>query len=143
MTDGDLGEPAATFPRRPMRRTRTEVLLRGPMPYRPGGTWRVPEYALPPGVKALPVGEVIGVTDRAGRRGEFLVDAAARDHDARVYQMVLLGEEVDVRNAQMALVALVEHVSATGCEFVLTVHGTATAKLSPLEVEGPAAGPTR
>lgn len=141
MTDSDLHDLDARFSSR-ARRTRTEVVLRGPMPHRPGDSWRVPENALPPGVRTLPVGDVIGVTDGAGRRAEFLVDAAVRDHDARVYQLVLLGEEVDVRDAQTALVALVEHVSATGCEFVLTVHGTVTAKLSPVEVEGPVGDPT-
>lgn len=137
MQDENASDPGDAAARR-MRRTRMEVVLRGPMPVRSGDTWRVPEHALPNGVRSLPVSDVIGVTDRNGRRGEFLVDAAVREHDVRVYQLVLLGEEVDVRDAQGSLAALIEHVGTTGCEFLLTVAGTATAKLAPLEVDRPA-----
>lgn len=134
MKDRDPNRPDTPFAGTRVRRTRVELALPGPMSHRSGHTWRVPEYALPTGVRSLPVGEVIGVTDGTGRREKFLIEAAVRDLDVRVYYFVLLGGEVDVRDAQAVLVAL-EHVGTTGCEFILMVNGNPMAKLSPLDVD--------
>ncbi|MBU5422174.1 hypothetical protein KQI48_05815 [Cellulomonas hominis] len=48
-----------------------------------------------------------------------------------MFYVVLLGGEVDVRDAQTVPV---EHVGASGCDFILVVNETPTAKLSPFDV---------
>lgn len=97
-----------------------KLALTFPTQLRPGQTWRVPERRL---IEGLTIGTICSAASASGRESAFLVDRVSREGSERYYELVQLGQHVEMDDAQENLAALVSHVARTGQAIGLTTNG--------------------